>query len=279
MVRLICALIVFWSCFLHADILFEGYSKVTNGGVHIGYSIVRYEFDNKKKQFIATTFMKTNELGGNLTESLKAISTKDLKPVSYSYTSLQGTQTKIIDAKFEKNKIIAEVKEGGQVKKVVNDLPKGAFLSCMLSYVILNGPQGLKADTTYNYKAVAEEDAGIVSGMAATKSVEEFNGVKAYKVLNDFKGAKFINYIAEKGDVLSSKSPVLGIAAELVAQPSLATANFPIPTALLKTLFGDVPTGVKNEITKKHQEQPKSVSKTVKETSTTTAPAQPAQGK
>lgn len=278
MVRLICTLSILASaCFVHADILFEGYSKVTSGGVHIGYSIVRYEFDNKKKQFLATTFMKTNELGGNLTESIKAVSTKDLKPISYSYTSLQGTQTKVIDATFEKNKIIANVKEGGQVKKIVNDLPKGTFLSCMLGYVMLNGPQGVKPSTSYNYQAIAEEDASIVKGVAATQNLEEVNGIKAYKVLNDFKGTKFISYMTEKGEVLSSKSPVQGIGAELVAQPSQATANFPVPTALLKTLFGDVPTGVKNELSKNQQQAPKTVAPLP--TSTTPTTVAPSQGK
>lgn len=85
---------------VRAEVLFEGYSKVLSGGVHIGYSIVRYEFDNKKKQFVATTFLKTNEFGGNLTESLKAFATDDMKPVSYEYTTLIGNQVKVRFSKW-----------------------------------------------------------------------------------------------------------------------------------------------------------------------------------
>ena len=104
--------------FADVTILFDGYSKVLSGSVHIGYVVNRYEFDNKKNQFISTYFIKTNELGGNLTESLKAYATKDMKPISYQYTTLLGKQTKTVDAKFEKNKILATITDGTKIEKV-----------------------------------------------------------------------------------------------------------------------------------------------------------------
>ena len=235
---------------VRADVLFEGYSKVLSGGVPIGYSIARYEFDNKKKQFIATTFLKTNELGGNLTESLKAYSTDDMKPVSYQYTTLVGNQTKIIDAKFEKGKMFANVTDGKKVEKIQKEIPKGTFLSSFLAYVMLRSPTGFKADTKYDFQAIAEEEAGIFKGVAFIKTPEDYNGLKAFRVLNEFKGSKFISLVSDKGEVFSTKAPVQGVATELVAKPTEATANFPIPSAVLKNLFGEVPTGQMNELSK-----------------------------
>lgn len=242
------------ACISHiakADILFEGYSKVLSGGVHIGYSIVRYEFDNKTKQFIATTFLKTNEFGGNLTESLKAYSTDDMKPLSYQYTTLIGKDTKIIDAKIEKNKLMASVKTGDKVEKISKDLPKGSFLSSFLAYVMLRSPTGFKADTKYDFQAIAEEDASITSGLALIKNQEDYNGLKAYKVLNEFKGSKYVSMVSDKGEVFSTKSPVQGISTELVAKPSEATQGLTVPAATLKTLFGNIPTGQSNEVSKR----------------------------
>ncbi len=238
-----------------AEVLFEGYSKIYSGTVHIGYTIARYEFDSKKKQFIATTFLKTNEVGGNLTESLKAIASEDMKPISYQYTTLLGNQVKAIDANFSKNRLSATV--SGQKKEIISkEMPKGTFLSSFLAYVILRSPQGLKADTKYDFQAVAEEDAAVYKGIAYVKSAEDLNGMKVLRVLNEFKGTKFISLVTEKGEVVSTKSPVQGIATELVAKPSEATAAFPIPTATLKTLFGDVPTGQINEVSKRAQTAP-----------------------
>jgi hypothetical protein len=233
-----------------ADVLFEGYSKILSGGVHVGYIIARYEFDNKKKQFIATTFLKTNEFGGNLTESLKAYSTDEMVPLSYQYTTLVGTQTKTIDAKFEKGKMFANVKDGDKVEKISKEIPKGTFLSSFLAYVMLRSPTGLKADSSYNFQAIAEEDAAVHKGLAVIKNQEDFKGIKGLKVLNEFKSSKFISVINEKGEVFSTKSPVQGIATELVAKPGDATASFSIPTAILKNLFGDVPTGQVNALSK-----------------------------
>jgi hypothetical protein len=241
---------------VRAEVLFEGYSKVLSGGVHVGYSIARYEYDPKKRNFIATTFLKTGEAGGNLTESLKAFATDDMKPVSYQYTTLIGNQVKAIDAKFEKGKILASVKDGDKNEKISKEVPKGAFLSSFLAYVMLKSPQGLKADTKYDFQAIAEEDAALYKGIAFVKNPEDFNGIKSFRVLNEFKGTKFVSMVSERGEVLSTKSPVQGIATELVAKPSEATGTFPVPASTLKTLFGDVPTGQMNEVSRRAQGKP-----------------------
>lgn len=240
--------IAFVTAQARADVLFEGYSKVTSGGVHIGYSIVRYEYDNKKKQFSVISFLKTNELGGNLTESIKAYSTDDLAPISYQYTTLIGNQTKVIDAKFEKGKMIAEVKDGGKVQKIIKDLPKGTFISSFLAYVMLRSPSGIKQDSKYDYQAIAEEEAAVYKGSAVVKGEDTYEGIKAMKVMNDFKNTKFVSLINSRGEVFSTKSPAEGISSELVTQPSLATNNMNVPSGILKTLFGEVPTGQKNEL-------------------------------
>jgi hypothetical protein len=46
---------------VHAEVLFEGYSKILSGDAPIGYVVSRYEFDGKKKQFISTYFIKTGK--------------------------------------------------------------------------------------------------------------------------------------------------------------------------------------------------------------------------
>jgi hypothetical protein len=240
---------------VRAEVLFEGYSKILSGGIHIGYTIARYEYDAKKKQFIATTFLKTNEVGGSLTESLKAISDESMKPVSYQYTTLVGSQVKAIDAQFPKGKIAASV-TGKEKQTISKDLPKGTFLSSFLAYVMLKSPQGLKADSKYDFQAVAEEDAAVYKGTAFVKSTEDYNGIKVLRVLNDFKNTKFISLVTERGEVISTKSPVQGIATELVAKPSDATASFPVPSATLKTLFGELPTGQINEVSRRAQSAP-----------------------
>ncbi len=241
------------SRFAHGEILFEGYSKVLSGSIPIGYSISRYEYDQKKKQFIATTFLKTNQLGGDLTESLKAYADENLQPISYNYTTLVGKQAKMIDATFKKGKMTATIRENGKIKKTTVSVPKekGIFLSTFLVYIMLKSPKGLQDDSTYNFEAIAEEDATISKGSAIVKGEDSFNGIKGLKVQNDFKGAKFNCIITSKGEILSTKSPVLGIGTELVSKPSEATASFQIPNAVLTSLFGEVPTGQKNEVSRK----------------------------
>lgn len=234
----------------HADLLFEGYSKVVSGGVPVGYSILRYEFDSKKKQFIGTSFLKTGALGSDITESLKTVCDQDFNPIQYEYTSIVGKKTKTIDAKFEKGKMIAAVTDDGKKSSIRLDIPKGTFLSSFLAYLMLKSKTGLRLKEKYVYSAIAEEDGAISKGEAFVSAEETHMGFRAFKVLNKFKDIKFISYITERGEMLSTSSPASGVGTELMAKPGDAVGQFGTSSTILRNLFGDVPKGTDNIVSK-----------------------------
>ena len=232
------------------DVLFEGYHKVVSGGVHVGYSISKYEYDAKTKKFIATIFTKTGALGSDVTESTKAYADVDLNPISYEYTALVGKEIKTVDAKFKKNHMSAVVKEKGKTQKVELDIPKGTFLSQFLIYLMLKSKTGLQADLNYKYKAIAEEDAKIYDGQALVQKQEKYNGYPAFKILNNFKDLKFVAYTTDRGEVLGVVNPAQSLSIELMAKPNDATGKFALSTAALKNLYGEVPVGTNNVLSK-----------------------------
>lgn len=236
-----------------ADVLFEGYSKITSGGVHVGYVVTRYEFDAKSKQFRGIYFLKTGALGSDVTESVKSAADQDLNPISYEYTSIVGKTVKTIDAKFRKGRMTAVVSEGGKDKTIQRDLPKGAFLSNFLVYLMLKSKTGLQSDSKYEYSAVAEEDAEVLKGEALVGKEEKYNNFRAFKILNRFKDMKFISYVTDRGEVLGTSSPSNGIATELMARPGDAVGTFGTNATILKKLFGDVPLGTNNAVSKAAQ--------------------------
>lgn len=234
----------------NANILFEGYSKILLNGVHVGYTVLRYEFDSKKKQFQATYLVKTEELGGNILESLKAVADQDLKPISYQYVSLMDKKPKTIDVTFKGQKMTGTIKEGKDSKKLISDLPKGTGLAIFLYYLILRSPEGLKTETKYNYKAIAEEDAKVYDGVAIIGKEEKFNGLKSFKASNTFKDVSYTFYLTETGEALMTDTPAANIKTILVARPQEAIAAFKVPTAILNNLFGETPAGTSNAVTK-----------------------------
>lgn len=229
-----------------ADILFEGYSKILSSDQHIGYVISRYEFDAKKKQFISTYFLKTGKGPSEITESLKAVADSELAPISYSYTTLTGKDSKTIDAKFKGGTLSATINSNGKVERIEKKIPKGTFLSTFLVYLMLKSKDGLRSETNYEYQAVAEEDAAIYKGQALVGKEEVFNGFKVFKILNTFKDVKFLSYINERGEVLGTNALGQGITTELVTNPTEATSNLPYSANILKTIFGGIPEGKAN---------------------------------
>ncbi|MGE0632198.1 MAG: hypothetical protein AB7O96_07300 [Pseudobdellovibrionaceae bacterium] len=242
----------------NAKILFEGYSKVLLSGVHVGYYVNRYEYDVQKKQFISIYFLKTNEVAGSISESLKAVSTDKFDPISYQYNSISGGLTKVINATFKKGVMTAKVTEGGKkVQSIILDLKKDKdkdekqkFLSSFLAYYLLAEPDGMTTGKKLPYSAIAEEDGKLYKGLVVVESKEEIQGIPVFKILNEFKEAKFISYATEKGEVLATLSPAQSISTELVADQKTAVGNFSLNTSSLKLLFGSVPTGQENAVSK-----------------------------
>lgn len=245
-----------------AQVLFEGYSKVLLGGKHVGFTIQRYEFDQKKKEFLATSFLKTTPDGGNLTESTQSRASATLKPIAYKFTSAAGDKVKLIDATFKNDTMTGTVVENGQRKNLPpKKIPKGAFLSNYLAYVMLQGKEGIKVGANYGYQAIAEEDANIYTGQAFIKGEETYNGVQVYRVLNTFMigtpaKAEFVSFVTSKGEVVGSRSPAQDLSTEVVSSIQEAVAGVSVNNSHLNQLFGAVPKGLENPIARKSAGSP-----------------------
>lgn len=211
MVRILSCLMLFvilslTSLVSSAEILFEGYYRVLQGGLHSGYFVSRHEFDSKKKQFISTSFMKI-EGALDFTESIRSVANENFYPVSYAYTAVQQGQTRTVDAKFEKGKIMATVSANKQTEKIIKEIPKNTILSGFLIYAILRSPQGLKPNIKFDYDAIAEEYGEIKRGTVSVKEFDTFETLKAIRIENSFLDSKSTNLVSEKGEILSTASP------------------------------------------------------------------------
>ena len=234
-----------------ADTLFEGYYKVTSADQHIGYSIIRYQFDPKEKKFTSQQLTRISSGGSEVIESLIATADETLVPISYKYTSLIGNKhSKTIDAKFSKGKMTATLTETGKKNvSIKNDIKPGTFLSTFLVYTMLRSPTGLQTNSNYNYTAIAEEDGTVESGKAQVLKEEKFKGFSAFKVENNFKQSSFISFVTDKGEALATEVKDARLVTELVPKAADAVGTIGLSESVAKNIFGSIPTGDKNIVT------------------------------
>ncbi|HMN70039.1 MAG TPA: hypothetical protein PKC28_15970 [Bdellovibrionales bacterium] len=243
-----------------AEIMFEGYYRVENGGKHIGYAIQRYEFEPKDKSFHGISFLRAKFGDKTVQESLKAKTNDKFQPQSYQYTSQIGEDVKMIDASFQGEIMKLKINDGKKVRDETHKIPKGTFFSSFLTYLMLQKPLAL--NQAFQYSAIAEEEGASYNGKALLESKETKNGLEVYRILNSFKGDKFVSQVAIvkdpkdatkniRGEVLGTSSPVKSIATRLVTAPSEATENQTVPNKVLVTLFGGMPTGKTHLLEKK----------------------------
>lgn len=237
-----------------AQVLFEGYYRILQQNQPIGYSVQKYESDQKAQQFKSTVFIKTNAQGGNVTESITTVSDLGLNPIRFNYTGIIGKTNRTIDAEVQNGQLLVTIKENGKTSKNVEKLEPGLFLSGVLIYSILRSPEGLKPSASYTYKAIAEEDASITQGKAIVGEAQMYRGkIRSYRVENEFKGTKFVSFVTETGEVLSTTAPLQGITTELVPLADMATRGQVVPQKALQTLFGSHPKGESNTAFRAHQ--------------------------
>ncbi len=233
-----------------ADTLFEGYYKVVSGDQHIGFSIIRYQFNSKEKKFISQSITRISAGGNEIMESLVATSDETLNPLSYKYTSLVGKQSKTIDAKFSKGKMTATVIETGKKNiSIKNDIKPGTFLSTFLVYTMLRSKTGLQTSSNYEYTAIAEEDGTVEKGQAQVLKEEKYKGFSSFRVENIFKKNKFTSFVNDKGEALATEVKDARLTTELVQKPADAIGTIGLPETVAKNIFGSVPMGEKNVVT------------------------------
>jgi hypothetical protein len=247
----LCFLILLFSVHANSEILFEGYYKVTQAKKHIGFIIQRNEIDSKTKYFKTTSFLKLSKNGFDMSESLQAISDADLKPISYTYLSTDGTKSKTIDATFnfktKEPKMTALITENGEKKKKDKKITNDTFLSSALYYFMLKSKTGIKVDTKYDFSAIAEETFDVSKGSARIEKKLITQGpLQLMQSQNNFSGSEYSNLLNERGEVISANTPATGIELVLVQNSEEATEGVKVNSGTLEKIFGDVPKGKVN---------------------------------
>lgn len=262
---LIVWLITLFTLPLQAEVLFEGYARIFYGNKPAGYTVSRQEIDTEKNLFISTSYLKLKR-GLETSESLKAVSDRDLNPISYSFMQVAQGKVKSIDAQFKQQKMLLKITENGKTHKIEKKISKNAFLSAFLIYKILKSKEGLQEQSRYIYEAVIEEEGKVHPGQLIVLKPQLVNGFEAFKVRNlidmetessadkpisnvakpEAKYTEFVSYINSQGHLLEMDVTDLDMRVDLVATQKEATADFNFDEGNMKLLFGDVPLGQVN---------------------------------
>ena len=240
-------LVFVFSLSANAELLFEGYYKVTQFKKHIGFLVLRHEIDAKTKNFKTTSFIKLAKGGFDLTETYQAVSDGELAPVSINYLAAGDKKTKTIDVKFKNGKMTGLVTEDGKKSKINETTTKGVFVSSALYYLMLKSKDGLKTDTKFDYAAITEEGPVVMKGsVAVDKKMVTQDSLQLLKVTNNFAGSDYENLITTRGEVVAAITPATSIESSLVKNKDEALAGIKLAAGTLEKIFGDTPAGKTN---------------------------------
>lgn len=233
-----------------AETVFEGYYKVSSEGQHIGYYIQRYSLESQTKQFVSVHYMVLKVGDTTTVESLTAKSSTKFEPQSYQYSQIDGAKTKAIDAVVKGKKLVIKTVENGKATVREVGISDKVFFSTFLPFLILKTEKGLSVGNKFTYEAVAEEDGTVSSGEIYVKEQVKEAGLDTYRTLNTFKKEQFVNWVNKVGESIKTQVPAHNVSAELMRDPKEAHKNFPFSENTIKLLFGGIPAGKTNMLSK-----------------------------
>lgn len=245
-----------------AEVLFDGFYKVALNGQHVGYMITQYEYLSSSKNFKMSNYLVLGNGAGPLQQSVTSTANEKFEPLSFQFTSLSkdaqnGALTKSLDVQFVKKarefELKGESRENGKSKPFKGKAPLFTMLSNFLTYKLYSSPTGISTKTIYDYNAVAEEDGAPSKGTATVLKQISHKNQKVYQIKNDFKGDTWMNLVNTKGETLQFENQQSGLSAELVLDPKEAVQSLPYNLNVIKTVFGDIPKGIKNSLSKSPQ--------------------------
>ena len=243
------ALFFLHSIFSSAEVLFEGYYKVTQFKKHIGFAVIRHETDGKAKTFKTTSFVRLAKQKFDMTEAYTAVSDEAFVPISLSYMAAGDKKTKTIEAKVKNLQLTGTVNEDGKKTKLNSALPKGAFFSSALYYLMLKNGSSLKTGNKFDYVGITEEGPVPMNGtVSIDKNMVSQGSLQLFKVNNQFAGSDYDNLVNARGEVLSAITPATQLQTELVKNAEEATAGIKLTAGTLEKIFGKKPEGKINSL-------------------------------
>lgn len=242
---------------------FEGYYKYSDGtGAHIGYAIIRNEFDAKKSHHTVRSYLRIQAGATQIQESRVITSSSGLNPVSLEYRLITPDGARAIDAKFSKGKMVGNVTTKAGDQTLEKPIPEGAFFTgALLSWLMGIGaenskdPRGLAVGRTYQFSAIDEETGNVHPGKVTIPEETQILGTPAYKVLFEYLGETHVSYIDKRGEVVKIEVPSSGVNAVLVANANEATGNFSVPNEIIEQVFKTRPLGTLNHRSASSQKQ------------------------
>ena len=177
-----------------------GYKILSEQNKTIGFLVQRYEFDNETEKFKHIYYLQRATANGDIKESLVAEAAQNLSPIRYTFTSYSDSHSKTVEAQFTEQVMTVTITENEKKTSLQQRISEGTFLSSFLIYLILQNK--LAVNSNYQYIAVLEREASLLTGKATVPEETTLNGFKAFKVINTVEETNDVQYITSSGILL-----------------------------------------------------------------------------
>lgn len=177
-----------------------GYKILSEQNKTIGFLVQRYEFDNEAEKFKHIYYSQRTTANGDIKESLVAEAAQNLRPIRYTFTTYSDSHAKTVEAQFTEQVMTATITEGEKKTSLQKRISEGTFLSSFLIYLIVQNK--LAVNSNYQYVAILEREASLLTGKATVPEETTLNGLKAFKVINTVEESNDVQYITSSGILL-----------------------------------------------------------------------------
>ena len=223
-----------------AETTFEGFYRIDRGRKHVGFVVQRLRREGDRR--ILTSYLRLRQPDDTeVFESFKSTALANGMPIASEHRGNNAGMPAIF-ARFTgpRGRVDFGVPESRRPTSVDKYDLMGSFL-----FFVANLPS-LATGSIYRYYAFAEERGTVQAGTLHVAGAQDVNGVKVYRLLDDFLGEPVEDFVAANGQPLGSRALGGDLNVYWVDSRDEAIGIFKYPNRDVIALFGDLPAGKVN---------------------------------
>jgi hypothetical protein len=238
---------LFFSLNLEAAIIFEGYYRIEDSGKHVGFSVLREDFDPIKKIRTIQYLVNTRDRDQKI-QKIEATTrqTENYQPLSSDFKGLDGDAPSRLQISVAALNFQLQFR-GEDIKSAqAGKFSKNEFWSSAAHRVL--AANKFAVGKTYKYRAL-REDLGVHRvGQIQVLAHRSEKGFSIFQIYDDFENNAEEAWISIDGEILKSRIPTRNVTSTLVSTSQEALGSLGFEKSDLAIFFGDVPEGQINSI-------------------------------
>lgn len=230
---------------VQAEIVFEGFYRIERVGRHVGFSVVREEYDAVKKIRSFRYFVHTLDQDSKLRQ-IRGFSEhrENFEPILSDYREDEAGKKSRTQISFTKKSFRIKQDVDGKKTERSGELRAHEVLRTIAHRVVHS--MSFAKGKAISYQAIRDDDGTHRKGQVQILDVNKVGSRTIFQIVDDYEFSPEESWVTDSGEIVRNRNPKAGVISFLVADLKSAAGDLSFSPSDLVPFFDSPPEGKAN---------------------------------